>query len=150
MDDHRCRAAPPAGDRRAAPCTDRGGAAGFTLLEVMVAVAVAGLTLVALLQLVSGASESSVRARAHTRAMALAEGKMERLMSAPPSALMAADGRSGSFEEPFERFRYEVSVRRLPDPQLAEIDLRVRWEANRGGLVRLTTRALLLGSAVER
>lgn len=121
------------------------GGAGFTLLEVMVAMAVAGLALLALLQVVSTASDGTMRARVHTRALALAEGKMEELVSRPSPSLLAADGLSGRFEEPFERFRYRVRVRRLADPQLAELDVRVTEGEAGGGSTRLTTRVLVRG-----
>lgn len=140
---HRFSAAGPG--RR--PLSPSGGVAGFTLLEVMVAMAVAGLALLALLQLVSTASDATMRARVHSRALALAEGKMEELASRPSPSLLAADGLSGRFEKPFERFRYRVRVRRLADPQLAELDVRVTEGEDGGGSTRLTTRVLVRGPA---
>jgi len=115
---------------------------GFTLLETMVAVAILGLTVVALLQLLSGASETSARDRAATTGLALAEQRMETLLATGAEQALRADGEESAFESPFERYRSRIHVARVPGRDLVELRVEVSWEGIDAGSVVLTTRDL--------
>lgn len=67
---------------------------GFTLLEVLVALAVTGIALVVLLQAVSGTLRLERAAHDYTRALALAQARLDAvsLEEAPASGVGEADG----------------------------------------------------------
>lgn len=123
--------------------------AGFTLLEAMVALALLGLTVVAMLQLLSGAADAAARVRAHTDALALAQGEMDRLLASGPRDILEADGTEGVFRPPFEPYRYAVTSASLGDRGLIEIRLRVTWSGSDAGAVDLITRRPLAATGLE-
>jgi general secretion pathway protein I len=80
---------------------------GFTLLEVLVAVAIVGLTLVGLLRLHLLSLDATLAAQDLTTAVLLAEGKMATFLAQAPRA--GED--EGQFDGPdLERFRWTTSV----------------------------------------
>ena len=115
---------------------------GFTLLETMVALAILGLTVVALLQLISGASGTTARDRATTTGLALAEQRLEALLTIGADEALRADGEESAFAPPFERYRSRVRVARVPGRDLVEVRVEVRWDGVDAGAVVLATRAL--------
>src|SRR5688572_8452658 len=81
-------------------------AGGFTLLEVMVAVAVVAIALVGLLRLHLVSLDNTLRSQDLTTAVLLAQGKMA-MMGAFPDA----GEEQGKFEGPeLERFRWFTKV----------------------------------------
>ncbi len=83
------------------------GAAGFTLLEVLVAVAIVGIALVVLLRLHLLSLDATLAAQDLTTAVLLAQGKMATFMAQSP----AAGEDQGRFDGPgLERFRWTTSV----------------------------------------
>ena len=83
------------------------GAAGFTLLEVLVAVAIVGMALVVLLRLHLLSLDATLAAQDLTTAVLLAEGKMATFMAQTPR-----EGEDqGQFDGPdLERFSWTTSV----------------------------------------
>ena len=80
---------------------------GFTLLEVLVAVAVVGMALVMLLRLHLLSLDATLAAQDLTTAVLLAEGKMATFMAQPPR--QGED--QGRFDGPdLERFSWTTSV----------------------------------------
>ena len=134
---------------------------GFTLLEALVATAVLGMAVAALLGLLSGALRNAARLEAPEQALLLGQSKLNELISAGveedgdpsttlPSAPRGAGGTSETSELPFdrtiegswdERFRWEArmtrfrsSPERTPGERLlARIALDVFWKAEGGG-----------------
>jgi type II secretion system protein I len=111
---------------------------GFTLLEVLVALAILGTAVVAAIQGFAGGLRLLKVAGDHQQAMVLADQKV-REMTTP------VEGREDGTED---RFQWMRTVTRLPMPELEgsprgrrwgsfEIDVRVRWDENRE--VQLTT-----------
>ena len=124
---------------------------GFTLLEALVATAVLGASVAALLGLLSGALRNAARLEAPEQALLLAQSKLNELVAAGvaaeiPSTALPAALRTGSetSELPFdqtiagrwdERFRWEARMTRhrsSPQPApgellLARITLDVFW-----------------------
>ena len=80
---------------------------GFTLLEVLVAVAIVGITLVGLLRLHLLSLDATLAAQDLTTAVLLAEGKMATFMAQSPR-----EGEDqGQFDGPdMERFSWTTSV----------------------------------------
>ena len=118
----------------------RPGKNGFTLLETMVALAILGLSIMAMLQLFSGAADSARRVRAQTEAMALAQSHMELLLTEAEADRANRGTLEGTFQGPFHRYRYEVVRIRLTDRNLMEIRLRVIWSDPGAGQIELSTR----------
>ena len=83
------------------------GAAGFTLLEVLVAVAIVGMALVMLLRLHLLSLDATLAAQDLTTAVLLAEGRMATLMAQSPR-----EGEDqGQFDGPdLERFSWTTLV----------------------------------------
>jgi type II secretion system protein I len=81
--------------------------AGFTLLEVIVALAILGTGVVAALGIL--ATGTSVTARASTRLLAteLAESRMEETLLRPADARAREEG---SFPPPYDDFRWRTRV----------------------------------------
>ena len=126
---------PPADPRRT-----RRGAAGFTLLEVLVAVAVLGLALVSLLSLHVRNIDLIGRDRRVTEATLLARGLMSEVESGPFPDLGVE---SGHFEldypERYPDLRWEREVTPTPVPNVREVRVRVfRGEEESGDDVTLT------------
>ena len=112
------------------------------LLEAMVALALLGLAVVAMLQLFSGAADAAARARVHTEALALAQSEMDRLVSSGAAASLEADGTEGAFQPPFERYHYAVTSARVSEQRLIEIRVRITWPQLGAGTVDLLTRTV--------
>jgi prepilin-type N-terminal cleavage/methylation domain-containing protein len=106
----------------------RAGERGFSLVEVLIALVIAGSALVTV-QLVSFASIlHQTRRENETIALGLAEEVLERSLGSP-----AAEPET-SFEPPFERFNREVTVTPwIARPALREVSVTIRWSETTGG-----------------
>ncbi len=117
---------PIVGDQSRAPDHSPRTAAGFTLLEVLVAVTILGVGLVSLLGLHVGNLARLDEDRRITEATLLAQGLMTEIESGTPLALGTE---TGDFEETYpERYphlRWEREILRSPLPDLREIRVRV-------------------------
>lgn len=83
-------------------------AAGFTLLEVLVAVAVVAIALVPLMHLHLRSLDATIRAQDLTTAVLLAQGKMATL--SPGRGLQSGE-EDGNFEDPeLSRFRWHTAI----------------------------------------
>ena len=111
------------------PLPDTSGArarAGFTLIEVIVAIAILAISLVMIMQLFSGGLRASRASRDYTRAILHAKDKMEELHIKPVQG-------SGEFEDgfkwesevyPFEE--YEEKLENI-DVNLLKVKVKVIW-----------------------
>jgi prepilin-type N-terminal cleavage/methylation domain-containing protein len=122
---------------------------GFTILESMVALAILGLVVVALLRLVAGASATTAKDHAYTEAMALAEQRIETLLARGGEAALASDGEEDTFAPPFEQYRARVRAERLSIRSLVELGVMVSWNHAGGGQVDLVTRTGLVPSQAD-
>ncbi|HEX2095192.1 MAG TPA: prepilin-type N-terminal cleavage/methylation domain-containing protein [Longimicrobiaceae bacterium] len=126
----------PAGpDRRPARARSAASRAGFTLLEAMVALAILGTGVAAVLGLL--ASGVSVTQRTQTRVLVteLAQERLESLLLGEPDG--AGDGEAqGRYEEPYGAFRWRTRVApgRVPGTRLVEVSV-----AGEGDSVHLAT-----------
>jgi len=111
--------------------------AGFTLLEVMIALAIVAVALVALLGLETRSIEVSARQQILTRATLLAQ---ERLAEIESAATVDAAETSGVFAPPFAEFRWQVQFVATPLPQVRQVEMTVAWgESKRNEEVTLTS-----------
>ena len=102
------------------------GMAGFTLIEVIVAIAILAISLVMIMQLFSGGLRASRASRDYTRAIVHAKDKMEELHIEPVQD-------SGEFEDgfkwesevyPFDE--YEEKLENI-DVNLLKVKVKVIW-----------------------
>jgi general secretion pathway protein I len=91
---------------------------GFTLLEVMVSLAIVGGLLVTLIYSLNYHLGIAGRHEFVTIATLLARDKMVEEEKAP------AEGK-GTFPEPFSDYRYSVGIKDSPFPGIAEMDVTV-------------------------
>ena len=109
-------------------------ARGFTLLEVMVAMAIMAIVLVSVYRMHSQTLTMSTANRFYTQAPLLAQGKLAQLASGG-SEIIAGD--SGDFGEEFPGYSWNVSVEDVTSEALGEaasdlkrIDLIVSYNHN--------------------
>jgi len=130
-----------AGNRQPAIGANRRREAGFTLLEVMIALAIVAVVLVALLGLENRTLEVSGRQQLLTRATLLAAARLAEVEAAPFTVL---GDKAGSFDAPDEQFQWQMQVLATPLPQVARVEMTVAW----GDLQR--NEAVTLVSVVRR
>ena len=103
-------------------------AAGFTLLEVMIALAIVGTVLVALLGLGNRTIAVSDRIQMLTRATMLAQEKMTEVeQTATSSTQFSLQDEEGIFEEPFAEFSWRSQFSPTPLPQVHQVVVTVVW-----------------------
>lgn len=108
---------------------------GFTLLELLVALAVFSIAALALLRLDAVAVATATDLKAREGAMLVAENEAARIATDPAAPPLGNAGQrvvNGG-----RTFLLGVGVTPTPDPRLLRIDLAVRGE-DAPGLVRLT------------
>src|SRR4030067_2710537 len=88
---------------------------GFTLIEVIVAIAILAISLVMIMQLFSGGLRASRASCDYTRAIVHAKDKMEELSFEPVSG-------SGEFEDGF-KWESEISPAEVSKEELDEVDV---------------------------
>ncbi len=132
----------------------------FTLLEVLVALAILGLGITSALTLMGTSSRAAVRARDVTEATFVAEEVMEELCTLNESELRAKaretgdwadlerraqqrrEGHSSALERPPEPDRYAYAVQVVADrnePGLYRVDVEVTWPGSGETGLQLTT-----------
>src|SRR6185503_13168079 len=97
----------------------RRGSAGFTLLEVMVALAILSLTLVVLLGIVTNNARATNHSKLTTTATFLARGKMVDIEDQVLYDGFTTDNETddGTFKDDgFPQFRWETSIERVELP----------------------------------
>jgi general secretion pathway protein I len=115
---------------------------GFTLLEVMIAVAILAMVVVSLLGLQNRSVEDVIKAERITTATLLAKRMMtEALMKKP--LLLAED--EGVFSEEvygnlYKDYRWKKTITATPIPQVMELRIAVLWrEGDRDEMVELVS-----------
>lgn len=113
---------------------------GFTLLEVMIALALVSIALVTLLSLSNRSISVQERLQRETQATLLAQHIMS-------LEAVQANGKSSGwqeqeewFEEPFAEYRWQVSYQDTIIPQVKQVTVAVLWgEAERNEQVSLVS-----------
>jgi general secretion pathway protein I len=99
---------------------------GFTLLEVMVAVAILGFVLVSLLGLASRSEQDVMLAERITTATLLAKRVMTEALTAKIIVLTEDEG--AFEEEDFKDYRWKKIISPTPIEKLMEVRIAVLWE----------------------
>jgi general secretion pathway protein I len=99
---------------------------GFTLLEVMVAVAILAFVLVSLMGLQNSSSRDVLLAERITMATLLAKRVMTETLITRPSAPLEKDGEFT--EEEFAEYKWKKIVAPTPVPQVLEVRVAVLWK----------------------
>lgn len=107
--------------------TNREENSGFTLLEVMVALALIGIALVAILRSLAMSVDVSNESKNISIATLLAKGKMAELESL---GFPDVEEASGDFGEESPGFRWERSVSETGVEDLRKIVVRIIWQGN--------------------
>ena len=102
------------------PKVRKAGAAGFTLMEVMIAMAILAIALVAVFRSQSQSIAMLSEERFLTTASLLAQGKMADMERANPQDLGDANG---DFGEDFPDYRWQVEVKDTALQYLKKIDV---------------------------
>jgi general secretion pathway protein I len=100
------------------------GRKGFTLLEVMVSLAVVGGLLVSLLYSLNYHMEIALRHEAVTVAQMLGREKLAELKAAPKNS-------GGVFPEPYSEYTYATVLKPSAYPGVSEISVTVSFEKER-------------------
>ena len=110
---------------------------GFTLLEVMIALSIVGISLVVILGLAQRSILVNSRLQQMTRATLLAKQKMAEIENGISSGL---DQNKGEFSEPNQNFSWRRVTTPTPIIGIAQIDLSVIWGDEKDNeLVTLTS-----------
>jgi general secretion pathway protein I len=113
---------------------------GFTLLEVMIALAIIAITMVTLLGLANRSISVNARVQKITQATLLAQQKMNEIEVAARDKTGGATEQNGTFESPFDGYRWEVAYRDTPLPSVKEVIVTVLWgERRKNEMVDLTS-----------
>lgn len=88
--------------------------AGFTLLEAMVALAILGTSVAAVLALIAGGASLTERTRTRVLVTELVQARLEALLLEGGAAPRADADAQGRYEAPYEAFRWHTRVSRGP------------------------------------
>lgn len=109
--------------------TDRNRNAGFTLLEVMIALAIVAIALVSLLGLANRSIAVQERLQRMTRGTLLAQEKMTEIELASEAKTLIYEPAEGVFAEPFSDFRWRLEFIETPLPVVTQVTITVAWGA---------------------
>ena len=103
--------------------------AGFTLLEIMIALAIVAIALVSLLGLANRSIAVQERLQRMTRATLLAQEKMTEIELAAEAETLVFEPAAGVFAEPFSDFRWRLEFADTPLPVVTQVSVTVAWGA---------------------
>lgn len=109
--------------------TDRTRNAGFTLLEIMIALAIVAIALVSLLGLANRSIAVQERLQRMTRGTLLAQEKMTEIELAAEAKTLVFEPAEGIFAEPFSDFRWRLEFADTPLPVVTQVTVTVAWGA---------------------
>ena len=112
------------------------GQRAFTLLEIMVALAIVGVAMVALLNLGNRSIGVHDRLQHLTQATLLAQQKMaESELEARSGGVAQLSDSAGAFNEPFTDYQWRIAIVNTPLPAVQMVTVTVLWgdeERNEG------------------
>lgn len=113
---------------------------GFTLLEVMIALAIVSIAMVALLALTNRSIGVHDRLQRITSATLLAQQKMAETEVAARHGILKSTVLQGVFGEPYAAYRWQIAYVETPIPSVQMVTVTVLWgDAERNELVDLTS-----------
>jgi general secretion pathway protein I len=101
--------------------------AGFTLLEVMLAVVIVGTAFVACLSLANQCIHTQGRVEHITTATMLAKHKMSELEAQARTRSAGESERSGTYEDPYSIYAWGVEYLPTPLEGVEQVQVSVRW-----------------------
>jgi len=110
---------------------------GFTLLEVLVSLAILSATLITAYQVTSGALAAEKRAEAWTTAILLGEEKLQEVTETFPETQET----NGTFPDPHKEYAWSLVVKQALHPDAREVYLTVSWD-NDGNEEKITLAGL--------
>jgi prepilin-type N-terminal cleavage/methylation domain-containing protein len=108
----------------------RDGHSGFTLMEVIVAIVIVGMTAIATLSAFATELRTADTSRAALEAASLGETRLAMMELLPAEELIALpdSSKGGQFDPPFEQYRWTGTVTPVVnEPDLFEAAVRVTW-----------------------
>ncbi len=116
------------------------GPGGFSLLEVMVALAIIGIALVCLLALGNRSITTHARLQKMTQATLLAQQKMATAEVDARLGSLEQIRQEGVFPEPFTAYRWRLEFADTPLPSIRTVTVTVTWgEEKKNEFVDLTS-----------
>jgi general secretion pathway protein I len=109
---------------------------GFSLIEVMCAILIMGVALVALTRGITTALASSKDSEVQTTVATLAAGQMETLRA---GGVLTDDTTEGDFGESFPKYKWEQTVSAADVDGLHQVDVVVKDAKTGANLFKLTT-----------
>ena len=100
---------------------------GFTLLEVMIALAIISIALISLLSLATSSINVNARLQKITQATLLAQEKMTDVEAKIRNSSTEPPDEEGEFNEPFVEFRWRTVFEETPFPPLRMVTVIVAW-----------------------
>jgi general secretion pathway protein I len=118
----------------------RRAAGGFTLLEIMVALAIISVALVSLLALGNRSIGTHARLQQMTQATLLAQQKMATAEVDARLGRLDKTRQEGGFAEPFTAYRWRLEFADTPLPSIKTVTVTVTWgDEGRNEYVDLTS-----------
>lgn len=102
-------------------------AAGFTLLEVMIALAIIGTALIACLTLANRCVSSHEQVQRITTATMLAQYKMSELEAKSRSGELETSKQLGIWDEPYAQYRWQVEFSDTPVNGVQQVTVSIIW-----------------------
>ena len=99
---------------------------GFTLLEVLVSLAILSATLIMAFQVTSGAIAAAERSEAWTTASLLGEEKLREATD----TFAEVQETKGTFPDPYEQYTWKISVKQAIHSDVREVYVSVSWNAD--------------------
>jgi general secretion pathway protein I len=113
---------------------------GFTLLEIMIALAIVSIALVTLLSLGNRSIAVHDRLEKITRATLLAQDKMTEVEVTSRQTGKDLENEEGVFDKPFDGFRWRTTFTDTPLPSIKQVTVTVLWgDEKRNQKVDLTS-----------
>lgn len=100
---------------------------GFTLLEIMIALAIISIAMVSLLSLANRSIGVHDRLQRITTATLLAQGKMSETEVDSQDAILSNQDTQGRFEDPYADYSWRIRYQETPLPSVRMITVTVVW-----------------------
>jgi general secretion pathway protein I len=113
---------------------------GFTLLEIMIALAIVSIAMVALLSLANRSIGVHDRLQRITSSTLLAQQKMAETEVAARNGVLESTESQGVFSGPYAEYRWQITYADTPLPSVQMVTVTVLWgDEERNELVDLTS-----------